>query len=232
MPTPQLALDFRWDESADFDALIEGPNTEAVAAARAAAYLPGGPLHFHGPPATAKSHILQAICGAVSARGSAAVYLPLGELCGYSPAVLSGLETTALVAVDDIDAVAGEQAWEEALFDLHNRLRELGVQLVTAARQPPEALGMALPDLVSRLQGAVLYGLRPLGDDERLAALQRRAERRGLALPAASARYLVQRFPRDTRDLFERLDILDEASLRSRRRLTIPFIREVFGAPG
>lgn len=232
MPTPQLALDFRWDESADFDALVEGPNAEAVAAARAATASAGAPLHFHGPRATAKSHILQAICAAVSARGVTAVYLPLDQMRSYSPAVLGGLETTALVALDDIGGIAGDQAWEEAVFDLHNRLREGGVRLVTAARQPPEALGMALPDLVSRLQGAVLYGLRPLGDDARLVALQRRAERRGLSLPAASARYLVQRFPRDLGDLFERLDILDEASLRHRRRLTIPFIREVLGVPG
>jgi DnaA family protein len=231
VPSPQLALDFQWDRAADFDGLVAGPNEEAVAAARTAAIQPGVSLHFHGPGGTGKSHLLQAMCGVASARGAAAVYLPLAAMRNYPPSVLAGLEAVALVALDDVDAMAGQTAWEEALFDLYNRLRDAGVRLVTAAAQPPESLGLALPDLVSRLQAGVLYGLRPLSDADRLTALQRRAARRGLALPDASARYLVERFPRDTAGLFERLDLLDEASLRSRRRLTIPFIREVLGAP-
>lgn len=231
VPSPQLALDFQWDQAADFDALVAGPNDEAVAAARAAATTPGTPLHFHGPSGTGKSHLLQAICGAASGGGGPAVYLPLASMRNYPPSVLVGLEGVALVALDDIGAMAGETAWEEALFDLYNRLRDANVRLVTAGDQPPESLGLALPDLVSRLQAGVLYGLRPLADADRIIALQRHAERRGLALPDASARYLVERFPRDMAGLRERLDLLDEASLRSRRRLTIPFIREVLGAP-
>jgi len=230
--TPQLALDFQWDQSADFQALVPGPNGEAFDAARNAATTPGASLHFHGPSGTGKSHLLQATCGAVSEHGGAAVYLPLDGMRGYSPSILAGMESTALVALDDIGAIAGDPSWEEAIFDLYNRLRETSVRLVTAARQPPESLGVALPDLTNRLQWGVVYGLRALSDADRLAALKSRAERRGLALPHASARYLVERFPRDTTGLFERLDVLDQASLRRRRRLTIPFIREVLGAPG
>lgn len=232
IPSPQLALNFQWDQTADFDVLVAGSNAEALAAAETAAAASGPPLYFHGPGATGKSHLLQAICGAASARGAPAVYLPLTSMRAYPPSVLAGLEATTIVAVDDVAAVAGDHAWEEALFDLYNRLREAGVRLVVADRQPPDGLSLGLADLASRLQGSVLYGLWPLADSDRLVALQRRAARWGLKLPYASARYLVERFPRDTAGLFERLAVLDEASLRSHRRLTIPFIREVLGAPG
>lgn len=231
LPSPQLALDFRWDTGADLASLVTGDNGEVVAVAAAAARVAGAPLHLHGPAGAGKSHLLQGVCGAATDAGRTAFYLPLAAMRDYPPQVLEGLEGVALVAVDDVGAVAGDRAWEEALFHLYNRLRDAGTQLITVARHPPEALGLGLPDLVSRLQWGLVYAVKPLDDAGRLAALRQRAERRGLALPAASARYLIERYPRDATTVFAQLDRLDEASLRAGRRLTVPFIREVLGPP-
>ena len=57
--------------------------------------------------------------------------------------------------------------------------------------------------------------------------LQRRAELRGLVLSDEITAYLARRLPRDMRTLLDILDRLDEASLAAKKKLTIPFVREL-----
>jgi DnaA-homolog protein len=57
--------------------------------------------------------------------------------------------------------------------------------------------------------------------------LQLRARHRGLELPDDTARYLLTRSRRDMTSLYALLDRLDRESLRTQRRLTVPFVREV-----
>jgi len=139
--------------------------------------------------------------------------------------MLEGLEQQAVVTVDDVHAIAGQAAWEEALFHLFNRLREAGNRLVVSARGAPAALNLQLPDLVSRLGWGPVFQLQPLDDDGKRAALQLRARQRGMELPDEVAWYLLRRSPRDMDSLFELLQRLDVASLAAQRRLTIPFVR-------
>jgi len=227
---PQLALDFRWDEAADMAAYVPGANGEPVAAIRRAVVEPSQSIHLHGARGTGKSHLLQAACGLATDAATTAVYLPIDQMRDWSAEVLDGLENIRVVAVDDVDVIAGQQRWEEALFHLFNRLRDTGGVMLTAASAPPHEIGLSLPDLASRLQWGLVYRLRPLDDEGRAEALRRRATRRGLALPPESARYLLSRYPRDTRALLALLEELDVASLQAGRRLTVPFIREVLGS--
>jgi DnaA family protein len=66
-----------------------------------------------------------------------------------------------------------------------------------------------------------------LDEHAREAALKLRARHRGLELPGDTARYLLKRSRRDMASLYELLDKLDLEALRAKRRLTIPFVREV-----
>ena len=69
--------------------------------------------------------------------------------------------------------------------------------------------------------------MRPLNDDQKCEALQRRATWRGLELPDETARFLLTRCERTTGHLFRLLDRLDRAALARQRRLTVPFVRTV-----
>jgi DnaA family protein len=142
------------------------------------------------------------------------------------PEALAGFERTRVLCVDDADAVAGDMAWERALFRLFNEAAELRTRLIFAAAAPPRQADWALEDWRSRAAACVVYQLRELDDDGRLEALRLRAAQRGLQLPQETSEYLLKRMPRDLRSLFEILDHLDEASLAAQRRLTIPFIRD------
>ena len=171
--------------------------------------------------------MLQALCQLVSGQGQAAAYIPLSRATSLSVAALDGLENLSIVCVDDIDGVSGSRLWEEALFDLYNRLRDANCPMVIAGRYAPTRLGIKLADLSSRLSWGLVYQLHDLDDVDKLAALRLRAKARGFDLPISTGKYLLRHMPRDMASLFEVLDHLDQASLSSKRKLTIPFIRDV-----
>lgn len=143
------------------------------------------------------------------------------------PAILDGLASRDLVCIDDIDSVTGDEQWEEALFDLCNQVFDAGGQLVVAASSSPRECPIGLADLASRLSRLPVFHLRRLDEEQCVAALQLRARHRGLDLPGKTARYLLKRSRRDMASLYELLDKLDLEALRAKRRLTIPFVRDV-----
>lgn len=222
--SPQLPLPVGLADDATFGNFLPRPGREALlCAARDAAA--AEPVSFlHGASEGGKSHILQALCH----RQAGAVYLPLGDLAAYNPNhVLADLEQASLVALDGTGAIAGRADWEEGLFHLVNRARHAGCPLWFAAARPPAELGIALADLRSRLAGGLLWALPAPSEEDKLAILRFRAERRGLRLEDAVARYLVTRGSRSLRDLLACLDHLDTASLQLQRPLTIPLVRSV-----
>lgn len=225
---PQLPLGVRLNDNARFANFLAGPNEEVLQGVQTLASGRGERLLYcSGAAGTGKSHLLQAACAQAQEDGRQAWYVSLAQAGALTPTLFDGMEQAQLLCIDDLQAIAGQRAWEEALFHLYNRVRDAGTRLLVAGRGRPEELGLALPDLVSRLHWGVLYRLQPLDDTERLAALQRRAASRGLELPAEVGEYLLRRSVRDLPGLFDLLDKLDEAALVAQRRLTIPFVRGV-----
>jgi DnaA family protein len=184
-------------------------------------------IYLWGSSGSGRSHLLQALCHAFDEAGKTAAYLSMREYQILDVAMFEGLEQYALVTIDDIDAVAGIPEWEEALFHLYNRVRDGGGRLAVSANASPPIAGFKLPDLVSRLGWGPVYQVRPLDDSGKAAALQLRSRRRGMELPDDVAAYLLKHAARDLPALFALLDELDRASLRAKRRLTIPFVREL-----
>jgi len=153
--------------------------------------------------------------------------LPLAEVGPLGTGVLDGLREIECLCLDDVHFIAGDAAWERALFALFCAIEERGARLIAAADAPPALLKWTLPDLASRFAASAVFQLRLLDEAEQREALTLRAHLRGLELPEETARYLQRRFPRDMRTLYELLDTLDEAAIIAQRRLTVPFIRSV-----
>ncbi|MDH3947871.1 MAG: DnaA regulatory inactivator Hda [Gammaproteobacteria bacterium] len=221
---PQLPLGIGLKDTATFDNFYPAGNELVLQALQEGN---DAMLYLWGPVGSGKSHLLQALCHATAANGHSPVYLPLSELVSLSPALLEGLEHQALIAVDDVQTVAGLSQWEEGLFHLYNRVRDSGHRLVVSATSAPAGLALALPDLASRLGWGPVFQLTSLADTDKRAALQMRARRRGLEMGNEVAEYLLRRCPRDMDSLFNLLNRLDQASLAAQRRLTIPFVRQL-----
>ena len=215
----QLALGVRLRAEAVFDSFAPGSNAEPLAALRGGAT---EPLWLWGGHGSGRTHLLQAVC---ADAGSTAAYLPLDRSTGLPPDALQGFETCRVLCLDDVDAVAGDIVWEQALFRLFNEGADRRTRLIFAASAAPRQLPWSLDDWRSRAAACVVYQLRELDDAGRVEALRLRAAQRGLQLPPETSEYLLRRMPRDLPSLFDILDQLDEASLVAQRRLTVPFIR-------
>lgn len=227
MNTPsQLPLRLAFQPRHDFAHYHAGGNAEAVTHLYACVRGEGESFIFlHGESAQGKTHLLHACCAEAQARDLSVAYLPLTELADYGPDMLEGLETLDLVCLDDLDSVAGRADWECALFGLFNHLNEVGGRLLIAARQPPAELPVDLPDLKSRLGGGLTLWLRPLDEEDTLAALTLQARELGFELPAPVGRFLLAHCRRDLASLRRLLEQLDLATLAAQRRLTLPFLK-------
>ena len=155
-----------------------------------------------------------------------------GDGIALTREALDALEGHDVVAVDGLDAIAGVQEDEVALFDFHNRARGSGLNVLYTARSIPDDIGLVLPDLRSRLQQCLRFTLHPLDDAGRRDVLRDRAQRRGLILEEAALDWLLTRTDRDLGALVALLDRLDRASLAAQRRITVPFLRQTLGAAG
>src|SRR5690606_34486397 len=131
---------------------------------------------------------------------------------------LEALDRNDVVALDGLEAIAGDRDDEVALFDFHNRMHDAGHALFYAARGWPDALSLALPDLRSRLSQCARIGLEPLDDDGRRELLRLRAHRRGLQVDEAAIDWLLRRVDRDLASLTALFDRLDRAALAAQDR--------------
>lgn len=223
--TAQLPLSLRWPRRQRFEHFHVGINAAAVAATRVLAVQHGAPwLYLSGPAGSGKSHLLLAACQAASEAGRSAQYLPLKTLRDHA-AVIRGVAGSEFLALDNLDALAGDRDAEHALFDLYNRARAEGTALIFAAEYVPAHLPIALPDLRSRLGACTQFALKPLDDTERREVLKSQAALRGIELDETVLDWLFARYVRDLGALLDLLDRLDQASLAAQRRITVPFLR-------
>jgi DnaA family protein len=224
----QLTLGLSLKDDATFDNFYPGENAEIVAGLKKTAVGLGERIiYLCGARGQGRSHLLQAACHEAHQLNLRSVYLPLANLQTFSPDLFVGLESLALVCIDDLQSVAGSREWEEGLFHFYNNLRDAGGSLIMSANALPKTLPFVLPDLMSRMSWGIVYQLHSLSDEEKLAALMMRAHRRGMSLSDEVGRFMLTHCPRHMGTLFAALDALDNASLAAQRRLTIPFVKEV-----
>lgn len=221
----QLALPLQLADHAVFASFYDRGNEALVATLTEIAS--GASTHgcwLWGAKSTGKTHLLQAVC---DKAGDRAVYVPLALFGDAGPGILDGLANRDLICLDDIDLVAGDPDWDSALFDLWNQVFDRGAQLVVSASTSPRQTSVGLPDLQSRFARLPVFQINALLDADLIAALQLRSQHRGLDLPDDAAQYLLRRSRRDMSSLYDVLDQLDREALRAKRRLTVPFVRDV-----
>lgn len=225
----QLALNLQLKTAFHFDNYIVGDNQLSLALLQAAATGSGEPqLFIWGQNSCGKSHLLQAACATANQKKRSAGYLPLAQLWQHGSEILQGFEQSDLLCIDDVHCIAGHRDWQEALFHFINELRSANKHLICAASLPPNEIDIQLEDLRSRLNWGPVLQIKNLNDNDKLSALQLRAQARGYDLPENVAHYLLNNFARDLPGLFERLDQLEIVSLQQQRKMTLPFVKQVF----
>ena len=176
--------------------------------------------------ACGKTHLLLAATNAAAEAGQQSIYLSMRDLESLDTRMLADLEEYDLVCIDDIERIARDAAWEEALFHLYNRVRERGGRLLIASDCSLAQLPVELPDLHSRLAWGASYQLLPLDDEGKRLLLLQIADEKGMAMTGEAADYLLRRFSRDVHELVALMEKLDRHSLAAKQKLTIPFLRQ------
>jgi DnaA family protein len=187
-------------------------------------------IFIWGEKGSGKTHLLEACCNLALDKSRNAVYLNLQSAHNDTDRLritLDSLRNETLLCVDNLDAASSSHDTLESLFVAYEKIIPNGGSMVVSASVPLNKLGLHLKDLESRLSLGGVYQIFPLKDEDKRVALQQRAKNRGFALDDAVVDFILAHHSRDTGALFSLLDKLDNASLRSQRKVTIPFIKSL-----
>lgn len=178
---------------------------------------PGRKLLLVGPEGAGKTHLAQ-----VWAVMAGAVVLSAEALAQADVAALAG----RAVLIEDADRIGPAEA---QLFHLHNLVTTSGALLLTA-RTPPRDWGLALPDLISRMQATPIAHLDAPDDALLSAVLVKLFADRQVAVPANLIPYLVSRMPRSIGAARALVAALDARALALGRPITRALAGEILGA--
>lgn len=192
------------------DFFVAPANAMAVALIENWQNWPGRKLLLEGPKGAGKTHLAHVWAQAAGARIVAATSLADVDI----PDLASGL-----VAVEDVQDIAGDPAVENALFHLHNLTLAEGHALLLTADRPAARWGLELPDLASRMQGTQATRLEA-PDDRLLAAVLAKlfADRQLIPTPDTIP-YLVARMDRAFDSARLLVALLDQAALNQGRAI-------------
>ena len=228
--SPQIPLQLMPRHDSRFEDFVSGPNTTVIEALKHVPDEPGSHIFLFGAEGSGKTHLLNALCHETRERQGRAFYLALKRLPKDAIASLQGLENLDLVCVDDLHVIAGDEAWEEALFHCFNRIRESNGRLLVSSRLRLSALNLGLPDLASRLAWGLRLPLLPLEDCDKLAVINLHCSALGFGLPEDVQQYLLKYQDRSMAALLLTVENLQQVVLTHKRRITVPLAREVLKA--
>lgn len=224
----QEALALKIDDEGYFDSFVPGPNLAAVQTLKEAVASFKNELYFiFGPEGVGKSHLLTALFREVKNPTQNVFFIDLNLVKDISPLLLS-VEPYPITILDNIEAIAGDEEWELALFGLFNRWVDKGEgTFIASSKTSADLIPFLRKDLNTRFENGVSLPFDFLDESSCRQALQIRAKKRGFTIPDNVAAFLVKHSQRDMRYLVKILDSLDEASLSEQHELTIPFVKKV-----
>jgi chromosomal replication initiation ATPase DnaA len=214
--TGQLIFDLPLNQGWQRDAFLVTPaTTAALAAVEGWKTWADKRLLLVGPYGSGKTHLAH-----IWAEMAQALWIDPADL----HARLDDIAPEACVILDDAQRVAGRA--EEALFHLYNRLAPHGRLLLTAPTAPRD-WGLALPDLLSRLQAMPTARLEPPDDDLLAGVLVKLFADRQITAEARLIPYLLPRMERSIAAAQALVAALDARSLATHRPVTRALAAEV-----
>ena len=184
----------------------------------------GDDIFLRGYQGSGKTYLLQAACNDLNNLKFATSYIPLNEAIKLDTTLLDGLESLDLVCIDDIDKISSNKDWEVACFNLINRCNESGCRLIFSCK---EGIDKFFPDLLSRLKKMTSFSIQPIQDSQLLDALRFISFNLKIPIEEREINYILNFYKRDLPSAIDLIKRIDEYSMGSKRRITIPLIKEL-----
>ena len=209
-------LDFQPEKEYSFETFVVGSgNSLAHAAAWAVANNPAksyNPLFMYGGSGLGKTHLIYAICGKIRqnhpdykllyVKGEEfANELILAIRNGTTAEFKEKYRQADLLAVDDIQFIAGKESTQEEFFHTFNSLYECGKQIILTSDRPPKEIKTLEDRLRTRFEWGLLVDVQPPDFETRMAIISRKADSLGLDLPEDVAAFIAGKLKDNVRQL-------------------------------
>ena len=126
--------------------------------------------------------------------------------------------------IEDIDQA--NEIEQIKIFNLYNEHKSSKRKLLVTGNNNPKKM-MLRDDLSSRLSWGLVYKLNLLQDKEKKLALNQYSKDKGINLKNEIIEYLLRHFKRDLPSLLATIDALDRWSLKTKRPITIPLLKDM-----
>ena len=179
-----------------------------------------------GSAGSGKTHLLNASADYARKHGVVLQIYDATQLRQCDAEEFDGINQCDVLAVDNLDAIAGNPGWEAFFYRVINHCRDGACRFIFAMTDKPDDLQTSLDDFRSRLQWGLMLQLPSTGETEIREILRRRANLLGFALPDEVIAYLMTHYPRNLSSQMAILRRLDGASLSQQRKVTIPLVKK------
>lgn len=220
-PSPAAApaaaeQEFQPEKEYSFETFVVGSgNSMAHAAAWAVANNPAksyNPLFMYGGSGLGKTHLIYAICGKIRQNHPdyKLIYVKCEEFANELILAIRDRTTAEfkekyrqvdLLAVDDIQFIAGKESTQEEFFHTFNSLYECGKQIILTSDRPPKEIKTLMDRLRSRFESGLLVDVQPPDYETRMAIITRKAESLGMKMPEDVAAFIAGKVKDNVRQL-------------------------------
>ena len=180
---------------------------------------PSHMLVLCGPEGSGKTHLLS-----IWAEHHGAQKVEAGD--AVLSQIIDGTCHHRFFALDNADNIAGDSVKEEWLQHFYNATKAANIYVLITARKAPASWALTLRDIETRLKSCLTVTMHE-PDDELIRGLLLKLFRdRQLMVEAGVVEYLAQRIDRTGTAVRKAVADLDEASLQSGRKISIPFVQK------
>ncbi len=222
-----------------FENFVVGPsNNFCHAAAKAVAEQPGetyNPLFIHGNSGLGKTHLLQALCHVLQARGRTVTYLSCEDFTNhFINAIESGsLESfrwryrhADVLAIDDVHFLAEKERTQEEFFHTFNALYNQQKQIILSSDRHPKDISDLEERLVSRFKWGLVIRLDAPPLETRIAIVKKKSRLRGIELSDVAASYIGEHVKENVRELEGAVNRVIYLARLGGREVDIELLRE------
>jgi chromosomal replication initiator protein len=197
-----------------FDTFVAGESNHlALSAAREVAENPGqvyNPLYIYSDTGLGKTHLLQAIGNALSARTKTVVYASAEQLTNEFVAAIKSDNmdgynqkycSADVLLVDDFQFFSGKKGTLQSFFYFFNELYDNNCQIVITCDSSPREIASLGEKLRSRLEWGLVADIKAPDYNTRLQIASNKAKKSGSPIPVEVLQYIATHFHDNIREL-------------------------------